>query len=177
MSAAHEKGITHRDLKPDNLMMSDEGRPKILDFGLAKFKQEFAQQGLSELPTQSPTQEGRILGTVAYMSPEQAEGKTVDHRSDVFSIGILLYEMATGERPFQGDSATSVLSSILKDTPKLVTELNPTLPREAGKIIKRCLSKDLSRRYQHALDLRNDLEELKADIDSGETPHRQRSAV
>ena len=175
VSAAHEKGITHRDLKPDNLMMSDEGRPKILDFGLAKFKQELAQEGLSELPTQSPTQEGRILGTVAYMSPEQAEGKTVDHRSDIFSIGILLYEMATGERPFQGESATSVLSSILKDTPKSVTELNPTLPREAAKIIKRCLSKDLSRRYQHALDLRNDLEELKADIDSGEVSHRQRS--
>ena len=180
VSAAHEKGITHRDLKPDNLMMSDEGRPKILDFGLAKFKQELAQQGLSELPTQSATQEGRILGTVAYMSPEQAEGKSVDHRSDIFSIGILLYEMATGERPFQGESATSVLSSILKDTPKSVTELNPTLPREAGKIIKRCLSKDLSRRYQHALDLRNDLEELKSDIDSGEVfeppSHRQRSA-
>ena len=179
VSAAHEKGITHRDLKPDNLMMSDEGRPKILDFGLAKFKQELAQQGLSELPTQSATQEGRILGTVAYMSPEQAEGKSVDHRSDIFSIGILLYEMATGERPFQGESATSVLSSILKDTPKSVTELNPTLPREAGKIIKRCLSKDLSRRYQHALDLRNDLEELKADIDSGEVfepSHRQRSS-
>ena len=177
VSAAHEKGITHRDLKPDNLMVSDEGRLKILDFGLAKLKQEFAAEGLSELPTQSPTQEGRILGTVAYMSPEQAEGKQIDHRSDIFSIGIILYEMATGQRPFQGDTTASMLSSILRDTPTSATELNPDLPRDIGRITKRCLSKDPERRYQTAKDVRNELEELKADVDSGEvfegTPSRQ----
>ena len=179
VSAAHEKGITHRDLKPDNLMVSDEGRLKILDFGLAKLKQEFAAEGLSELPTQSPTQEGRILGTVAYMSPEQAEGKQIDHRSDIFSIGIILYEMATGRRPFQGDTTASLLSSILRDTPTSATEINPHLPRDIGRITKRCLSKDPERRYQTAKDVRNELEVLKHDVDSGEvlegTPPFQRS--
>jgi Tol biopolymer transport system component len=168
VSAAHEKGIVHRDLKPDNLMVSDEGRLKILDFGLAKLKQEFAQEGLSELPTQSPTQEGRILGTVAYMSPEQAEGKTIDQRSDIFSIGIILYEMTTGRRPFRGDTTASILSSILRDTPTSVTEANPDIPRDLGKIIKRCLAKDPDRRYQSAKDVRNELEELKQDLASGE---------
>jgi serine/threonine protein kinase len=155
-------------LKPDNLMVSDEGRLKILDFGLAKLKPEFADSGVSELPTRTATQEGRILGTVAYMSPEQAEGKSVDHRSDLFSAGTVLYEMATGRRPFQGDTAASILSSIIKDTPDSVTEHNPNIPRDLGKIIRRCLVKDLTRRYQTSLDLRNELEELKEEVDSGE---------
>ena len=168
VSTAHDQGIIHRDLKPDNLMVSEEGRLKILDFGLAKLKQEFAEEGLSELPTQSPTQEGRILGTVAYMSPEQAEGKQIDHRSDIFSIGIILYEMATGQRPFKGDTTASMLSSILRDTPTSATEINPDLPRDLGKVIKRCLEKEPRRRYQTAIDVFNELEELKKDIDSGE---------
>ena len=180
VSAAHEKGITHRDLKPDNLMVSDEGRLKILDFGLAKLKQEFAREGASELLTQSATGEGRILGTVAYMSPEQAEGKSTDHRSDIFSIGIILYEMATGQRPFQGDTTASMLSSILRDTPSSVTELNPAFPRDLSKIIRRCLVKDVEHRYQTSKDVRNELEELKREVDSGEVlegkPYRQHSS-
>ncbi len=114
------------------------------------------------------TGEGRILGTAAYMSPEQAEGKPVDARSDLFSLGVMLYEMATGQRPFTGDTSISIISSIVKDTPKSITELNPSLPRDLGRIVRRALAKDPERRYQSAKDLRNDLEELKASIDSGE---------
>ena len=109
-----------------------------------------------------------IVGTVNYMSPEQAEGKQVDHRTDIFSLGIILYEMATGERPFKGDTTASMLSSILKDTPQSVTNLNPVLPRELAKIIRRCLTKNPEDRLQAAKDLRNELRELKQEIDSGE---------
>ena len=170
MTAAHEKNITHRDLKPDNIMVSDDGRLKILDFGLAKLKEEAqpASHG-TELPTQAVrTEDGRILGTVAYMAPEQAEGKPVDPRSDVFSMGVLLYEMATGERPFTGDSRISIISSIMRDTPTSITELNRTLPRQLGRIIKRCLAKDPDRRYGNAKELYNELLELKEEFDSGE---------
>jgi len=168
VAAAHEKGVLHRDLKPENLMLSDEGRLKILDFGLAKLKPEAGVTGVSELPTESRTGEGKIVGTVAYMSPEQAEGKSLDARSDIFSLGIVLYEMATGERPFRGETPASVLSAILKDTPRTVTEVHPHLPHSLGKIIRRCLVKDPEHRFQTAKDLRNELEELKQEMDSGE---------
>ncbi len=170
MSAAHRKEITHRDLKPDNIMVGEGGRLRILDFGLAKLKEETSGPlAGSHLPTRAvQTEDGRILGTVAYMSPEQAEGKPIGPRSDVFSIGIILYEMATGERPFKGDSRLSILSSILRDNPVLVTELNRELPRHLGRIIKRCLAKDPERRYGNARELYNDLLELKEEIDSGE---------
>ncbi len=168
VSVAHQKGIIHLDLKPDNLMQDEERRLKILDFGLAKWRQEIREAGLSELPTQAATGEGRIVGTVAYISPEQAEGKTVDHRSDIFSIGIILYEMATGQRPFTGETTASVLSSIIKETPLSVTEVNPALPKSLWRITRRCLAKDTERRYQSAKEIRNELEELKGELASGE---------
>ena len=180
ISAAHQKGITHRDLKPGNIMLGEgeqAGRIKVLDFGLAKIVDApLGAAGASMLPTEAPahtapiTAEGRILGTVAYMSPEQAEGRAIDGRSDLFSLGVVLYEMATGQRPFTGDTNLSILSSILKDTPKSVTDINPALPRELGRIIRRALAKDPERRYQTAKDLRNDLEDLKASLGSGESP-------
>ena len=173
MSAAHQKGITHRDLKPANVMLGEgehAGRIKVLDFGLAKIVEP--QPGFSPasmLPTEGAgTAEGRILGTVAYMSPEQAEGRAVDSRSDLFSLGVVLYEMATGQQPFTGETGLSILSSILKDTPRSVTEINPALPADFGRIIRRALAKDPERRYQSAKDLRNDLQDLKASLDSGE---------
>jgi serine/threonine protein kinase len=169
VSTAHQNGVTHRDLKPDNIMMGDDGRLRVLDFGLAKLAETASgEEGPAEAPTQSVTQEGKVLGTVAYMSPEQAEGKPVDHRSDIFSLGIILYEMATGQRPFKGDTSLSVLSSILRDTPSSVTDLNTRLPRQLGRIVRRCLQKEPNRRYQSALDLRNELEELQEEVATGE---------
>jgi len=170
VAAAHEKGITHRDLKPANIMIGASvhgGRVKVLDFGLAKLIDSPIAAAAVTMPASPSTVEGRIVGTVAYMSPEQAAGKSVDSRSDLFSLGVILYEMATGEKPFKGDNSVSVLSSILKDTPASVTDLNRALPRELGRIVRRCLVKDPSRRYQTAADLRNELEELKQELDSG----------
>jgi Tol biopolymer transport system component len=168
ISAVHSRGITHRDLKPENVMVTGEGRVKVLDFGLAK-RMEGAPvgEGASGLPPATTTEPGRILGTVPYMSPEQAQGKAVDHRSDVFSLGAVLYLMATGRRPFEGDDPASILSSVLKDTPPPVTELRPALPRDLGRIVRHCLHKDPERRYQTAKDIRNELEELKKEVDSG----------
>ena len=169
LSEAHRNGITHRDLKPQNVMVSPEGRVKILDFGLAKLR-EAGQTGTdgTQLPTVAVTQEGKILGTVAYMSPEQAEGKPVDHRSDIFSLGVLLYEMATGRRPFRGDTSMSILSSIIKEEPQSVTAINQGLPRHLGRIIGRCLAKDPDLRYQSTQDLRNELDGLRQEVTSGE---------
>ena len=171
MSAAQQRGITHRDIKPANIMVTASGRAKVLDFGLAKVHEAEAAEasdGLTRMSTTSGlTGEGRIIGTVAYMSPEQAEGKPVDPRSDIFSFGVVLHEMATGQRPFKGDTNVSVISAIIKDTPAPVTDTNPNLPADLARIIRRCLAKDPERRYQTATDLRNELEELKQDTASG----------
>ena len=167
MATAHQRGITHRDLKPGNVMITPDGRVKVLDFGLAKLQEPvFASDGDTHAASRDLTGEGRIIGTVAYMSPEQAEGKPVDQRSDIFSLGVLLHEMATGERPFKGDSHLSVMSSILRDMPSAITDINPNLPAALAKIVRRALAKDPSRRYQTATDLRNELEDLKQELDS-----------
>ncbi|MGH9333835.1 MAG: serine/threonine-protein kinase, partial [Vicinamibacteria bacterium] len=161
LAAAHERGVVHRDLKPGNVMIGEDGRVKVLDFGLAKLDPEGASGLMGEI---SATQEGHVIGTVSHMSPEQAEGKFIDHRTDIFSLGVLLYEMCTGHLPFAGDSPTAILSSILKDAPSAVNEVNPKLPRELGRVIKRCLAKDPDRRYQTAVDVRNELEEIEYEL-------------
>lgn len=169
LSAASAKGIIHRDLKPLNIMIGAEGQLKILDFGLAKLREGTpAEVAVTHLATEEISGEGRIVGTVAYMSPEQAEGKSVDHRSDIFSLGVIFYEAATGERPFKGDSVMSVLSAILRETPRPLTEVRRMLPRDLERIVRRCLAKDPEDRYQTAKDLRNDLKELQHEFETGE---------
>jgi eukaryotic-like serine/threonine-protein kinase len=163
LAAAHERGIVHRDLKPANVMVGRDGRVKVLDFGLAKLAAPSGEAAGSQLQTEVgiQTREGVVMGTVPYMSPEQLSGRPADARTDVFSLGIILYEMASGRRPFRGDSSAELISSILRDAPPDLTTLRSDLPSDLPRVIRRCLEKDPALRYPTARALHGELQALR----------------
>jgi serine/threonine protein kinase len=167
LAAANAAGIIHRDIKPGNIMVGANGIVKVLDFGLAKLTAPEEKADGATQTLQAHTEEGSVVGTAAYMSPEQAQGKPVDARSDIFSFGAVLYEMLTGHRAFQGANRMSTLASIIQQEPKPLAELDSRIPRELERMVVRCLRKDPDRRFQHMADLKVSLEELKEESDSG----------
>jgi serine/threonine protein kinase len=172
LAAAHEKGIVHRDLKPGNVMVANDGRVKVLDFGLAKHSA--GDVGSSTKTVTSPITAGAtVLGTIPYMAPEQLRGEQVDPRSDVFALGIVLYELVSGHRPFRGASQLEVCSAILRDSPMPLTSFRPELPQGLGRIVQRCLEKEPDGRFQSAKELRNELSRLRRELtDAADEPGR-----
>jgi serine/threonine protein kinase len=169
LSKAHGAGIVHRDLKPGNIMLTPDGSVKLLDFGVAKLVETVSDDTRTTLQSSPLTEEGTIVGTIAYMSPEQAEGKPIDARSDIFSFGAILYEMVAGRRAFSGGTKLATLTAILREEPKPITAALKTFSPEIERIIFQCLRKDPNRRFHHIVDVKLALEDVKAAVDSGKT--------
>src|SRR5262245_22588435 len=179
LAAAHEKGIVHRDLKPENLFITTDGRVKILDFGLAKLRPPQADGVDKDALTQKKiTDPGVVMGTVGYMSPEQVRGQETDHRADIFAFGVILYEMLSGRRTFNGESAVEVMNAILKEDPPELSESNTKISPQLEKLVRRCLEKQPERRFQTAYDLGFALEALSTPSNSRlETPAVETSSA